>query len=247
MPKLVDCFTFFNELTMLDFRLEYLAPHVDYFVIVEATRTFSGKSKPLFFQDNRERYARYWDKIVHVVVDDMPDPIPDVWQPEKHQRDCIVRGTDVLALSPDDCIILGDVDEIPDVELIDMRGIQNSTLLQQAMYYYDLHTRLRAPWTRAKIMPYSVFMKASPEDHRRDYSGTYIARGGWHFSYFGGHDAIKTKIQSFSHQEFNTPEILANIEQHIKNGDDLFGRSGGFDRLATHDTYLPKNIENYFQ
>jgi len=45
MPKVYDCFTFFNELDLLEIRLNILDPYVDYFVIHESTETFSGKSK----------------------------------------------------------------------------------------------------------------------------------------------------------------------------------------------------------
>lgn len=38
-----DIFSFNNELDMLGLRLEILSPYVDYFVLVEADRTFSGK------------------------------------------------------------------------------------------------------------------------------------------------------------------------------------------------------------
>ena len=38
--KIVDCFIFYNELDMLEFRLKELNDIVDYFVLVESTYTF---------------------------------------------------------------------------------------------------------------------------------------------------------------------------------------------------------------
>jgi hypothetical protein len=35
MNRLFDCFTFFNELDLLEVRLETLAPHVDYFILAK--------------------------------------------------------------------------------------------------------------------------------------------------------------------------------------------------------------------
>jgi len=70
--KIYDCFTFYNELDLLDLRLAELYNHVDHFVIVEATTTFQNNTNPLFLKDNWSRYSQYHDKIVHVVVDDMP-------------------------------------------------------------------------------------------------------------------------------------------------------------------------------
>ena len=41
--KIYDCFLFFNELELLEIRLNVLNDYVDYFVLVESTKTFSNK------------------------------------------------------------------------------------------------------------------------------------------------------------------------------------------------------------
>ena len=46
---LVDCFIFYNELEMLNYRLNILNNVVDYFVIVESTHTHAGKKKKIVF------------------------------------------------------------------------------------------------------------------------------------------------------------------------------------------------------
>lgn len=70
--KIYDVFTFFNELDLLEIRLNILDPYVDYFVIVEATETFSGYPKPLYYEENKERFKKWKDKIIHYVIDDTP-------------------------------------------------------------------------------------------------------------------------------------------------------------------------------
>ena len=67
-----DCFQFFNELDILKLRMHVLNDVVDKFVISEATVTFSGEKKPLYFQENREMFKEFEDKIIHKVVDDTP-------------------------------------------------------------------------------------------------------------------------------------------------------------------------------
>ena len=47
--KIYDCFTYFDEKMLLEFRLNYLSNYVDKFVIAEATYTHSGKPKKLNF------------------------------------------------------------------------------------------------------------------------------------------------------------------------------------------------------
>ena len=43
--RIFDCFTYFNEDILLEFRLKYLSPLVDIFVVVESSATHSGQSK----------------------------------------------------------------------------------------------------------------------------------------------------------------------------------------------------------
>src|SRR5579863_8430750 len=105
-----DCFTFFNELELLELRLNELAGVVDRFVIVEATKTHSGKPKPLHYRDNQARISRFHSQIIHVIVDDMPVS-DDAWTLENFQRNCIVRG--LTGCRPDDFILISDLDELP--------------------------------------------------------------------------------------------------------------------------------------
>ena len=66
MSKVYDCFPFFNELDLLEIRLDALYDEVDYFVISECDYTFSGLSKPFYFEDNKEKFSKYMDKIIHI-------------------------------------------------------------------------------------------------------------------------------------------------------------------------------------
>ena len=68
-----DCFTFFNELDLLEIRLKILNDYVDKFVLVEAAKTHSGLPKPLYFNENKQRFLPYQDKIVHISLDNMPE------------------------------------------------------------------------------------------------------------------------------------------------------------------------------
>jgi hypothetical protein len=105
-----DCFTFFNELELLELRLHELSGVVDKFVLVEATRTHSNQPKALVYQENRARFQEFHDKIIHVVVDDMPNA-KNAWALENFQRECIARG--LVSCRPDDLVLVSDLDEIP--------------------------------------------------------------------------------------------------------------------------------------
>ena len=111
--KIYDCFTFFNELDVLEMRLNILDKDVDYFVLVESNRTHSGKDKELIFQKNKTRFTDFSDKIIHIIVDDMPQSNDgNRWRLENFQREAIMRG--LSKCSKDDIILISDLDEIPD-------------------------------------------------------------------------------------------------------------------------------------
>jgi beta-1,4-mannosyl-glycoprotein beta-1,4-N-acetylglucosaminyltransferase len=111
-----DCFTFFNELELLELRLHELAGVVDRFVLVEATQTYSNKPKPLYYQENRSRFDGFRDKIIHVVVDDLPVST-DPWVLENFQRNCIGRG--LTGCRPEDFVLVSDLDEIPRASVVE--------------------------------------------------------------------------------------------------------------------------------
>ena len=113
---LYDCFTFFNELDLLEIRFHEMSAIVDKFVVVEAAKTFSGQPKPLYFWENRERFAGFLDKVIHVPVT-IPDALmnefsgkSDAWAREYYQRDQILKGLQFA--QPDDLVMVSDVDEI---------------------------------------------------------------------------------------------------------------------------------------
>ena len=66
--KIFDVFLFFNELDLLELRLETLYEVVDYFVITELFETFSGNSKSSLFEKEKKRYEKYSDKIIYNFV-----------------------------------------------------------------------------------------------------------------------------------------------------------------------------------
>lgn len=132
-----DCFIFFNELELLQLRLHELSPVVDKFVLVEATETFQGKPKPLYYSDNKEAFKAFSNRIVPIIVE-FPKALKDPWEREFYQRNQIMEG--LKDCSPKDTIILSDVDEIPRPEKIvqykDKPGIK---IFKQRIYCYFLN------------------------------------------------------------------------------------------------------------
>jgi beta-1,4-mannosyl-glycoprotein beta-1,4-N-acetylglucosaminyltransferase len=113
MSRLFDCCTFFNELDLLEIRLETLDSVVDFFVIAEAPITYRADPKPLYFELNKQRFAKFLPKIRHIIVDDLPTEkgFDQNWQRETLQRAALERG--LADARDEDIIMLSDLDEIP--------------------------------------------------------------------------------------------------------------------------------------
>eukprot|EP00854_Cymbomonas_tetramitiformis_P024594 gene24594-29912_t len=114
-------------------------------------------------------------------------------------------------MSNDDIIIFTDLDEIPDKDTL--RRLDKSILsdiyrLEQDFYYYNLTCKSFVKWSNATVMTYDTlkkydlgFEKIRKSTH---ISGIFpqfpiIKHCGWHFSYFGGIDAIIHKVSNFDH------------------------------------------------
>lgn len=226
---IVDAFPFFREFELLELRLAVLDPIVDRFVIAEGSRTFSGNPKPMWFAENRERYAKWQSKIRYVPVDDWPES-SDPWIIENHQRNALARGFDDL---PDDAhIILSDLDEIPNptaleravgrpgVNWLSMRNYRmfiNAASVNKPLWMGGAKTLTYGEFKRSANLPRFKYCKFAPRGCNSGASAVKVRRmkdsalirdGGWHFSFLGGVEEITRKIQAYSHQERNTPEFL---------------------------------------
>ena len=257
--KIIDCFIFYNELDLLNYRLNVLNDVVEYFIIVEATHTHAGHPKDLFFKNNRNMFDKFNSKIIHIVVDDFPHKFPNInynneeqWINEKFQRNCITRGlSQIPNLHDDDILIVSDLDEIPDPRVL---GLINSDTnieivsLEMHLYYYNLNTKIKENWYHAKLISMRKFNQTEGRlaDIRLLKCG-YIPNSGWHLSYFGDARFIQNKLKNFAHQEFNTSAIADEdtITHKIKTHTNLFD-----DVILEHfpvktNHYLPIGYDKY--
>ena len=258
--RLVDGFIFYNEFQILNYRLHLLFDVVDAFIVVEATHTFMGTPKPLFFKENSHLFEKFKSKIVHVVVDNVPHLPPNVekgeqWNNENHQRNSIQLGLQHLALEGNDLIMITDVDEIPGprtLTRIKSGGMIPFSILRMDLYYYNLCTRFETKWYHPKIISYQEYTRCgkSCSELRLTATSEVIQDGGWHLSYFGSPLFIQNKTKAFSHQEFNNEENtdLSVIQQRIQKGTDIYNRASN--RIAhvpiQENTYLPLGYELFF-
>ena len=263
--KVIDAFTFYNELDMLEYRLQTLYGIVDYFIISEATLTHVGKPKEMYFEKFKERpiYEKVKESIVHIIVDDFPYNESNInchrneqWKNEKFQRNCLTRGLKQINLNGNDIILVSDVDEIPDpctLKKIKTGEIELKTVanFEQDFYYYNLESKMDHQWYFAKLFRWQWFLTTNfTLDDIRMKGFHAIPKGGWHLSYFGDSRFISNKIKNFAHQEYNSNEYteIDAIEHRIKNKIDIYNRNIEIISLKYHEnTYLPKNYSFFLK
>lgn len=214
-----DTFTFFNELDILELRLNILDKHVDFFVLVESEETFSGKPKPLYFEENQERFSQWKDRIIHFIV--RAKEFPDAFERAAYQKDSIRDVLAVLPADDNDTVYFGDVDEIWKPKEISDDKVYN---LQQINYCYYLNNRSSENWVGTVVGKWKT-LKTDTVSYWRANHTNELPDGGFHFTNMGGADQIRKKLDAYDHQEFNNDVVKDAIEDRIANGIDYVGRA----------------------
>ena len=229
--KIFDCFMYFDEDIVLDVRLNFLNSYVDKFVIVESIFNHKGeKRKPQF---NISKYSKFKDKIIYILKDDIPEDIEKIEKSDDHkevyrksilnagkrenlQRNNILDG--LKDINQNDWVIISDLDEIPNLEKVNLKNINDRIVLfQQDMMYYKFNLKLdNFRWIGSKACKFK-FLK-SPQwlrdiknrkfkwwridalfSKRKYQNLKIINNGGWHFSYLKTPEAIEKKLKSYLH------------------------------------------------
>jgi beta-1,4-mannosyl-glycoprotein beta-1,4-N-acetylglucosaminyltransferase len=196
--KIYDCFNFFNELDILELRLNILDGIVDYFVIVESNLTHTGVPKNYLFLESKARFEKFLRKVIHVKVEDNPtdftdlpkteDPILDQiygyiksqknrFNPKTQndygrdffQKESVRRG--LSTCDANDLIMISDVDEIPNpISIVTIsKNITNEIYsLNQPMYYYYLNLLKDESWYGTKVSRYETIANTSFNEVRGD-------------------------------------------------------------------------------
>ena len=247
--KIFDTFTFYNELDLLELRMNILGDVVDHFVINEATITFTGKKKPLYFAENKERFKKWEDKIIHHVLDDNNETLEKYWEgvpyhrsmmedniyqlPIHYQRACFHKDCAIYALldhaHDNDIILTSDADEIANPEAIKSIGEwfdpNNHYVLKGPVYYYYLNLLCEKEWMGTRVSTMKMLKTMSIDKLRQSHQDAWkVEDGSWHWSFFGDADTVRAKMDAYEHQENNLPQFRDSMEERIQKGIDPFGR-----------------------
>jgi len=285
--KIFDCFMYFDEEIVLDLRLNVLDKYVDYFVIVESVFTHKGDKRTLKF--NLDKFEKFKHKIIYLIYDKEPINIQTVSAKddlikrsdknifnaihrENGQRNFILNG--LKEAENEDLILISDVDEIPNLENLELKKIdQKIILFRQDMFYYKLNLRLpNLIWTgtkacKKKYLKTPQWLRNVKDKkfsfYRLDtfFSSTkylnikFVDNGGWHFTNIKTAAQIEYKLKSYLHHaEFDVnPISKEEIEQVMKNKKAIYDlnvdkkvkKFGGGKQLEKYSIdKLPKFLQN---
>jgi len=270
--KVFDSFIFFNELELLEMRLNILSDVVDYFVLTESPFTVSGNEKPLYYQENKDRFGKFNDKIVHYVTEEIPndfshmlektkyhaaykdlDPYgtPMIQLPIRFQRALFNRNNSAFGIenagaSDEDLIITSDADEIINpyvLEDVSWFDSSNQYVAICNAYYYKLNFLYQSDWMGSRLCAWKHLRETTIDQHRQDHKNAYkIENAGWHFSFLGNAENFKLKLASYEHTENNIDSVVSNAEEKIEQGLDPLNRGMTYRAVPIDETY-PEYIQ----
>jgi len=203
--KTYDAFIFYNELDVLEIRLNILNDYVDYFVIGESIETFRGNDKPLFYQENKERFKKFNDKIIHCVIGKLGEdqeilqkslssPNTGItskdhwWVREFYQKEYMIKA--LTNAADEDNIFVSDTDEIWNPKI--KKTVIDDTVYRpiQTAYPFYLNNRSNQhcnAWVGTRFGTVKKLKQHGFNHFRteREVRSIPILNGGWHFSWQG--------------------------------------------------------------
>jgi len=249
--KIVDCVLFNGEKEVLDLRLNILKDFVDYFIVCEATSTFSGKSKPLYYLEDLEKYQKFSIEYYMIGDDftaeeiDLAENSPNTKGPahflhEFLQKERIKKA--LIGLDAEDIVFISDCDEIYDPKSLSIipEGIYR---INQIVYVYYLNNKSDEQWAGTLLCKYKD-IKDGCLNHLRTAKHSIIGNG-WHFTSLAK-DLRRKLTDSYTAESYAADYVLNNLEKNIKANKDFLGRDFKYEIDESQwPEYLTNNRSKY--
>jgi hypothetical protein len=268
--KIIMTFPYNGE-PIVELPLSYLSDVVDEFVIVEASRTFSGKLKEITYMEKYADVFRAYPKATLLKLEEFPD-MPEDWPAKKgqdymtpesyeswfrenYQRD-YAREYIMKKYADEMYIVIGvDADEIPKKEFVlEMRknyfAFNACVYFQMEMFYYNFGWVKKYPWYHPYVVNDIGLSKWSLSDMRtRLVKRKVLPNGGWHASYFLPKRDLIRKIEGFAHRECDISHRKCDtfLDKCFHEGLDISERGDG-ENLVKYDVKrLPRELQEFHE
>jgi len=242
--KIIDCFLFYNELDMLEFRLTELNEHVDYFFILDSDFDFAGNKKDSIFELNKNRFDTWKEKIIRIDCPELTAELFNQINTEKYTQyknlstDIINKDNIIfymmiklierlpqLELDFEDIIMFSDIDEIPDfttLDLIDDYLLFNSIILRQKRFFWttkyidkDLSFGTSChQYTRIARNPLVLDHFYKVKSNKK-FSNNSFLDSGWHFSHFEDLGNLHKKLELINNREYSLKDLKLKMNNLI--------------------------------
>ena len=273
--RIFDSFRFFNELDVLEVRFNLLYDLVDFFVITECPYTIMGDEKPLYYWDNRDRFDKFNDKVIHDIMDDIPDnfdnyverrgyhtpynsidrncnqkyiDIPLRYQRDMYARDYTAYSIEKAGAKSDDVIITSDADEVINplvLESLDWFDKNNHYVALQRHFYYKFNILREENWMGSRICTWDTLRQTSVDQLRQNHHNSHRIESG------GWHWSYFGNIDTIE-QKLNacadSQHKSKDLSDKVKMGRDPVGRSDSYNPVPIDDSfpeYIQNNQEKY--
>jgi beta-1,4-mannosyl-glycoprotein beta-1,4-N-acetylglucosaminyltransferase len=247
----IDVITYNGEKDLFDLRFNILKDYVDEFIVVEAPTTFSGKPKPLYFNEIKHLYPQ----VRYYVIDenysqeelDLAQNSPNTvgashWKHEFLQKESIKKA--LAHLNDNDIVFIGDVDEIWNPQMPNYKKDQ-VWKLKLIVYTYYLNNRSTEQFW-GTIRGYYKDIKNECLNHLRTQAEKTTEYCGWHFTSQGGVAELSRKLDdSYTAESYNTNEVQQRLAERYGHTDFL-GRDFVFRKDESDlPKYLKENKNKY--
>jgi beta-1,4-mannosyl-glycoprotein beta-1,4-N-acetylglucosaminyltransferase len=157
--KVYDAIIFSVELDLLEVRIRELWDVVDTFIILESNATFTGKTKPLTFNEHKKDFDFAKEKILHVMIDqyELPPgegPFYNEGKMREAMNDALMSG----GVRTGDLVLMSDVDEIIRAKTLLLLkmcdGVPDELHLQLRNYMFSFEFFLDSSSWRAHVVKY---------------------------------------------------------------------------------------------
>ncbi|KAK3694031.1 glycosyltransferase family 17 protein [Podospora appendiculata] len=264
--KVYDLMMVNTELDLLEIRMNSSWDVVDYFVLVEGRKTFTGLDKPLHLKANMATLAHYESKIVYHEIEEPSNfQAKTPWTREDLHRNSMLtqvfpRLEGKKAPTAGDVIVVSDVDEMPRTETLALLRacvFPRRLTLGSRFYYYSFQNLHRGDeWAHPQATYYAGRWTIKPND-LRVHDGFFLTRwwqtatlpnASWHCSScFGTIDELLIKMKSFVHSGLNAEQFRDRdrIVDRVRRGKDLWDRPDEeFDRVE-NNTDVPRFLREH--
>ena len=221
----VICFGY--EVDMLRGRMATLGDHVDRVIVVESDHTHTGKPKGYLLNDIWQEMPNA-DRLAYHQFQGSPSH--DAWANERAHREMLKWAVEAREPDPDDLVIVCDVDEWWQPEHLDQLG-PDLTVMNMRKHHFSVRwfdcmelAGLAASWQTWQGLNFHDVKMAMCAARGGGQPPGRVVDTGWHWTSIGDLDAVNRKVASFSHMEFNTPDMRAAIAGLWEHGRSLARR-----------------------